>query len=293
MNYNKIFSESELEQIKSDYINNQLSYKEIAAKYNIRSKSFIQKLLGNKSRSVSEANRLARRKYPERFRHTEESKQKIREARLRYMREHPENTAWKLSNYSYPEQQFIKFLNKYKYTEQYQIIREYSIFPYFIDFAFPDQKLAVEIDGSQHLLPERKQKDLEKDKILISQGWKVIRITENLVKTNWEIIYSTLQRCLKETIPSTNSIGIFTHQGSRYKRKIKGTDGLTDLQRIAREKQKAKSVCPNKDILEELIKSKTAKEIAILYKVSDVTVGKWLKKLKIPHKTRGGKVITY
>lgn len=42
MNYNKIFSESELEQIKSDYINNQLSYKEIAAKYNIRSKSFIQ-----------------------------------------------------------------------------------------------------------------------------------------------------------------------------------------------------------------------------------------------------------
>lgn len=93
MNYNKIFSESELEQIKSDYINNQLSYKEIAAKYNIRSKSFIQKLLGNKSRSVSEANRLARRKYPERFRHTEESKQKIREARLRYMREHPENTA--------------------------------------------------------------------------------------------------------------------------------------------------------------------------------------------------------
>lgn len=293
MNYNKIFLESELEQIKSDYIDNQLSYREIAVKYNIRSKSFIQKLLNGKSRSISEANRLVRKKHPEWFRHTEESKQKIREARLKYMKEHPENTAWRLSNCSYPEQQFIKFLNKYKYTEQYRIIREYSIFPYFIDFAFPDQKLAVEIDGSQHLLPERKQKDIEKDKLLISQGWKVIRITENLIKTDWEIVYSTLQKCLQETNPSINNIGIFTHQSSRYRKKVRGVDELTDLQRIAREKQKTKSVCPGKDVLEELIKDRTVKEIAVLYKVSDVTVGKWLKKLKISHKTRGGKVIIY
>lgn len=95
MNYNKIFSESELEQIKSDYIDNQLSYREIAVKYNIKSKSFIQKLLNGKSRSISEANRLVRKKHPEWFRHTEESKQKIREARLKYMKEPPENTAWR------------------------------------------------------------------------------------------------------------------------------------------------------------------------------------------------------
>jgi very-short-patch-repair endonuclease len=39
-----------------------------------------------------------------------------------------------------------------------------------VDFAFTDQRIAIEIDGSQHLLPERKAKDDEKDALLIEQG---------------------------------------------------------------------------------------------------------------------------
>lgn len=54
--------------------------------------------------------------------------------------------------------------------------QEFKIGKYFIDFALPN-KIALEIDGKQHNYKERKEKDLEKDKFLIEQGWKIIRIS--------------------------------------------------------------------------------------------------------------------
>ena len=71
---------------------------------------------------------------------------------------------------SYPEQQFIKFLEEKGYSEKFLIEREKSVYPYFIDFAFIDLKIAIEIDGSQHLEEDRKRRDDEKDKLLQSQG---------------------------------------------------------------------------------------------------------------------------
>lgn len=71
---------------------------------------------------------------------------------------------------SYPEKLFQELLIKYGFDKRYLIIREYCVFPYYIDFAFVDLKIAIEIDGSQHLLPERKKKDIKKDKLLITKG---------------------------------------------------------------------------------------------------------------------------
>ena len=63
-------------------------------KYNIKSRSYLtDKLLKGKIRTLSEANKVAYEKHPERFKHTEESKAKLREKRLKYLKEHPENTA--------------------------------------------------------------------------------------------------------------------------------------------------------------------------------------------------------
>ena len=121
-------------------------------------------------RSFSESGKIAHRKKPERYKHTEESKAKLRAARLKYMKEHPENTAWRRANISYPEKMFMKFLEEKGYSSKYLIHGEYSVFPYFIDFAFVEQKIAIEIDGSQHLLPERKEQDKKKDDLLIEQG---------------------------------------------------------------------------------------------------------------------------
>jgi very-short-patch-repair endonuclease len=71
---------------------------------------------------------------------------------------------------SYPEQQFEKFLKEYGYADKYLIEREVSIFPYFIDFAFSDLKIAIEIDGSQHLEEKRKESDNKKDELLQKNG---------------------------------------------------------------------------------------------------------------------------
>lgn len=65
---------------------------------------------------------------------------------------------------------FKKYLEEREYDKRYLIIQEYSMFPYFIDFAFVDIKLAIEIDGSQHLLPERMEKDKLKDQLLMDNG---------------------------------------------------------------------------------------------------------------------------
>lgn len=74
---------------------------------------------------------------------------------------------------SYPEKYFISLFENERITN-YE--RELNVDKYFIDFAFVDKKIALEIDGKQHETPERKEKDLEKDKLLSENGWTVVRI---------------------------------------------------------------------------------------------------------------------
>jgi very-short-patch-repair endonuclease len=79
----------------------------------------------------------------------------------------------KLNDASYPEKYFINLFIE-KQIENYK--REYRVGKWFIDFAFIDKKIALEIDGSQHESNERKIKDSEKDEFLKKEGWKVFRI---------------------------------------------------------------------------------------------------------------------
>lgn len=53
---------------------------------------------------------------------------------------------------------------------------EHWIFPYSIDFAWINKKLAIEIDGKQHELIENKEHDKKKDDFLTKNGWTVLRI---------------------------------------------------------------------------------------------------------------------
>jgi len=46
----------------------------------------------------------------------------------------------------------------------------------FLDFYFPEIRLDLEIDGSQHCLPDRMEKDKFRDDALISAGYHVMRL---------------------------------------------------------------------------------------------------------------------
>lgn len=105
---------------------------------------------------------------------SEERKQKCREAQLKRM-SMGLHTGWKSrkkANISYPEKFFMKALD----DKQLKYEHELTVGKYFIDFAFVDKMIALEIDGKQHEYPERKKKDAEKDAFLLDSGWKVVRI---------------------------------------------------------------------------------------------------------------------
>ena len=116
------------------------------------------------------------------------------------MKENPEKTAWRTSNLSYPEKVFLNKIKDIEYDKKYKIEREKSVFPFYIDFAFIEQKLAIEIDGSQHLLPDRVLSDERKDTFLKENGWIIVRFTASEVIKNVDLVISKLDSLLNATI---------------------------------------------------------------------------------------------
>lgn len=122
-----------------------------------------------------------------------------RNKRLEFMKNNPEQTAWRTKNISYPEKVFIELIKKHQLDKQFLIIREKSEFPYFIDFAFEQVKVAIEIDGDQHKLLERKTSDIKKDKLLISNGWRVFRVTAKEVSSKGDLVISKIIKFIGNT----------------------------------------------------------------------------------------------
>ena len=174
-------NELKIIEIRENYINGK-SIKDLVILYNI-SQSVIIRVIGELKRNVIEGRLFSVKKHIGK-KHTEESKEKMRKFRLKWMKENPEKTAWRKSNLSYPEKVFLNKIKELKLNEAHLIIREKSIFPYFIDFAFENEKVAVEIDGSQHQLEDRKKNDINKDILLNELGWRIIRFTANEINKN-------------------------------------------------------------------------------------------------------------
>lgn len=257
------------------YVDESYSVKDLRKKFKIQSDD-IKDILGNKVRSSSEAIKLAHKKYPENFKHTEESKKIMREKRLEFMKNNPEKTAWRLSNVSYPEKLCIEYIEKNGLNKKYSIVREYSVFPYFIDFAFVNEMVAIEIDGSQHLLPERKERDDKKDKLLNDLGWLVIRVSEKEIKTNIDEVFKQILSILKDK-PKINNhrIGLVVKPKKRHK-KERNEFGFTEKQ-IQSIKSQRRVERPPIDELKKLIEKNGYRGTGKIFGISDNAIRKWLK----------------
>lgn len=76
---------------------------------------------------------------------------------------------------SYPEQFFMKVIENEFDDKDYE--REYPFIRFALDFAWVHKKKVIEIDGDQHeRFEEYKLRDKEKDRLLIENGWQVLRI---------------------------------------------------------------------------------------------------------------------
>lgn len=257
------------------YLNKNYSVRDLRNKFKLQSVD-IKNVLGNNIRTLSEANRLGRKKYPNNYKHSDETKKKLRNIRLEFMKNNPNKTAWRLSNVSYPEKLFIEYIESNGLDKKYSIIREYSVFPYFIDFAFINQMVAIEIDGSQHLLLERKESDNKKDKLLNDLGWHIIRISENEIKTNIKEVFNKIISILNEK-PKVNNfkIGIIV-KPKKYQKKERNEFGFTELQIISNLRQR-KQVRPPLSVLLKQTKEMGYPKTGKLYNVSENAIRKWIK----------------
>jgi len=74
------------------------------------------------------------------------------------------------------EQQFLKMFKKYGVD----VVSQYALETYNLDFAIPRDKIAIEIDGGNwhDSIPKRKF-DRGKEVLLVNRGWKLIRVKVN------------------------------------------------------------------------------------------------------------------
>ena len=114
---------------------------------------------------------------------TEQHKEKIRKSRVLFLskEENRKKTAWfKKANsiMTYGENFLHELFEKNEIYKKYDVVREYSHYPYFIDFAFVNEKVAIEFDGSCHFSNglERVEHDIARDEALNNAGWRVFRV---------------------------------------------------------------------------------------------------------------------
>ena len=74
---------------------------------------------------------------------------------------------------SYPEKYFLTLFENEGISGY---VTEKKVGRWFIDFAFDDKMIAIEIDGRQHKDKERAETDKIKDEYLSQHGWRVFRI---------------------------------------------------------------------------------------------------------------------
>jgi len=79
---------------------------------------------------------------------------------------------------SFLEQWFYdEIICKLELDKKYDIVSEFGEYPYFIDFAFVNEKIAVELDGGFHFINQKSiEKDINRDKILKEKGWTLYHI---------------------------------------------------------------------------------------------------------------------
>ena len=83
---------------------------------------------------------------------------------------------------SYPEKWFIEVIENEFYDKKY--VREFPFHAFSLDFAWPDKKLCIEIDGEQHQrFDDIIERDKRKDKTIAKYGWKVMRMP-------WKSVYA-------------------------------------------------------------------------------------------------------
>ena len=111
--------------------------------------------------------------------HTDETKNKLSEIRKKWLSDHKDEHVWKRNSKfkSIP----CENLKKYLLSKGINFIEEYEPFNnnnYCLDIAWPDEKIAIEVNGNQHYNNDGSLKEYYKNRhdFFTNNGWKIFEI---------------------------------------------------------------------------------------------------------------------
>lgn len=183
--------------IDKEHNENMLPLVKVSEKYGIVRRTLMRwcKDYGVKTRTISEDNA---RRYKTMTQEQKSAQVKAAHAKVNSLFQdkewkinHMRNIA-KAQHYGVSKAEVLLFSMLVDYG--YIGVQQYQLETRFIDIAFPEIKLAIEIDGNYwHSQEKIKKRDLEKGQILKNNGWELLRFSSESVLENpdyylWEVI---------------------------------------------------------------------------------------------------------
>jgi very-short-patch-repair endonuclease/transposase len=262
-----------------------LSWREVSKIQNISPASIFNKISQGflKSRNLSESAKLKR--INNQYKHTEETKKKISEARKKWLTENPDKHPWQNKSFvhsSIPCEKFKSFLREQKidFIEEFMPLVHIGRF-FRIDIAFPDKKIGIEVNGNQHYESNGELKPYYKNResLLEEHGWityqihhtgcfnmeKLSEFMEQIKNSEKKIEFDYFNYVPREKKK------YFCSCGNTITNKAKKCESCARL-----DMRKVKNR-PSKNELKKLIWEKPITELGKIFGVSDNAVRKWCK----------------
>ncbi|WP_262028869.1 endonuclease domain-containing protein [Microvirga sp. Mcv34] len=79
----------------------------------------------------------------------------------------------------------------------YKFKRQVPIAPYIVDFLCAEARVIVELDGTPHDTPERRAHDERRDAFLRSQGFQVLRFSNDLMLGNGNLVLDSVRQAIE------------------------------------------------------------------------------------------------
>ncbi len=97
-------------------------------------------------------------------------------------------------------EQALWFRLRRKQLRGVQFYRQKPVGPYIVDFYAAQGKLVIELDGSQHLIPEAIVADARRTEVLTSQGICVLRFNNLEVLQNLQGVLMRIDEVLADRL---------------------------------------------------------------------------------------------
>lgn len=122
------------------------------------------------------------------------------------------------------EGKMLKLLNvinaPLKLFAQYEVMLPGNTQPYKLDFAYPQLRLGIDVDGEfWHSRPENKRNDMKRDQRLASAGWTILRFNEDAMNGKTNLVKDVITTNIIEAA-KRNKTNIKTASGENVEGKL-------------------------------------------------------------------------